>query len=107
MKANHARRLLNDSLRMLAAALAANGIASLRYDKRGIGASAAAMTAESALRLDTYVDNAQAGMNRVLKLVPDDSKQQQASYADPTLPLAPQLVGAIVDFVHTKQAGQQ
>jgi pimeloyl-ACP methyl ester carboxylesterase len=248
----------NDSLRMLAAALAGNGIASLRYDKRGVGASAAAMPAESALRLDTYVDDAQAwlgqlkadprfakvvvighsegsligmlaaeragaaafvsvsgiaqsaaavmrkqlagklppdlaaenerilaalergelpqavpaplaawfrpsvqpylvswikyvpaehiaalrmpvlivqgttdiqvgvdqaqalkaarpdaalaiipGMNHVLKLVPDDGKQQQASYADPTLPLAPQLVGAIVDFIHTRQAGQQ
>jgi pimeloyl-ACP methyl ester carboxylesterase len=248
----------NDSLRMLAAALAGNGVASLRYDKRGIGASASAMTAESALRLDTYVDDAQGwlgqlkadprfsrvvvighsegsligmlaaqragaaafvsvsgvaqsastimrrqwagklppdlaaenerilatlergelpqavpaplagayrpsvqpylvswikyvpaqqiatlrmpvlivqgttdvqvgvdqaqalkaakpdaelaiiqGMNHVLKLVPDDSKQQQASYADPTLPLAPQLVGAIVDFVHAKQTGQR
>jgi pimeloyl-ACP methyl ester carboxylesterase len=243
----------NDSLRMLAAALAANGIASLRYDKRGIGASAAAMTAESALRFDTYVDDAAAwtdklkadprfsavivighsegslvgmlaaqrahaaafasvsglaqpasavlrkqlagklppelaleserilatlergeaagavpaplaalyrpsvqpyliswikyvpaeriaalsmpvliaqgttdiqvgveqaqalkaarpdavlaivaGMNHVLKLVPADQKQQLASYADPTLPLAPQLVAAIVDFVHAQ-----
>jgi pimeloyl-ACP methyl ester carboxylesterase len=248
----------NDSLRMLAAALADNGVASLRYDKRGIGASAAAMTSESALRFDTYVDDAQAwldklradprfsgivvighsegsligmlaaqraaaaafvsvsgvaqaastvlrkqlagklppalalenerilatlergelpqavpaplaalyrpsvqpylvswikyvpadriaalrmpvlivqgttdiqvgvdqaqalkaarpdavlaiipGMNHVLKLVAADTQQQQASYADPTLPLAPQLVGAIVDFVHKLQAGQR
>jgi pimeloyl-ACP methyl ester carboxylesterase len=241
----------NDSLRMLATALAGNGIASLRYDKRGIGASAAAMTVESALRFDTYVDDAAAwtaklkadprfsavivighsegsligmlaaqranastfvsisgiaqsasailrkqlagklppglalenerilaslehgellgavpaplaglyrpsvqpylvswikyvpadriaalrmpvliaqgttdiqvgvdeaqalktarpdavlaivpGMNHVLKLVPADKQQQDASYGDPTLPLAPQLVSAIVDFVH-------
>jgi hypothetical protein len=46
-------------------------------------------------------------MNHVLKLVAADTQQQQASYADPTLPLAPQLVGAIVDFVHKLQAGQR
>jgi pimeloyl-ACP methyl ester carboxylesterase len=248
----------NDSLRLLAAALADNGVASLRYDKRGIGASAAAMGSESALRFDTYVDDACAwlgqlradprfagivvighsegsligmlaaqrggadafvsvsgvaqgastvlrtqlagklppglaaeneriltalergepaqavpaplaslyrpsvqpylvswikylpferiaalrmpvlivqgttdiqvgvdqakalkaakpdaalaiipGMNHVLKLVPADAKQQQASYADPALPLAPQLVGAVVDFVHQLPAGQR
>jgi pimeloyl-ACP methyl ester carboxylesterase len=248
----------NDSLRMLATALAGNGIASLRYDKRGIGASAAAMTVESALRFDTYVDDAAAwtaklkadprfsavivighsegsligmlaaqranasafvsisgiaqsasailrkqlagklppdlalenerilaslehgelpgsvpaplaglyrpsvqpylvswikyvpadriaalrmpvliaqgttdiqvgvdeaqalktarpdavlaivpGMNHVLKLVPADKQQQDASYGDPTLPLAPQLVGAIVDFVHTQPDRQR
>jgi pimeloyl-ACP methyl ester carboxylesterase len=47
----------NDSLKMLAAALARQGIASLRYDKRGIGASRAAMTSESALRFDDLVDD--------------------------------------------------
>jgi alpha-beta hydrolase superfamily lysophospholipase len=249
----------NDSLRMLAAALAEHGIASLRYDKRGIGASAAAMTAESDLRFDTYVDDAAGwlarlagdprfsgvivighsegsligmlaaqrakavafvsvsgvaqsapailrkqlagklppdlaqenerilatlergelpgasvpaplaalyrpgvqpylvswikyvpadrikalrvpvliaqgttdiqvdvdeaqalkaakpdavlaivpGMNHVLKLVPADMKQQMASYADPALPLAPQLVSAVVDFVHALPAPAQ
>jgi fermentation-respiration switch protein FrsA (DUF1100 family) len=45
------------------------------------------------------------GMNHVLKLVPADARQQQASYADPTLPVAPQLVGAVVDFVHKLPAG--
>lgn len=50
----------NDSLEMLAAALAENGIASLRYDKRGIGASAGAITTESELRFETYVDDAAA-----------------------------------------------
>jgi len=48
----------NNSNRLLAAALASHGIASLRYDKRGIGASAAAMTSEATLRFDTYVDDA-------------------------------------------------
>jgi len=50
----------NDSLKMLAAALADAGFASVRYDKRGIGASRAAGPAESALRFDTYVDDALA-----------------------------------------------
>lgn len=49
-----------DSLKMLASSLAARGVASLRYDKRGIAASAAAMTAEKDLRFDTLVDDAAA-----------------------------------------------
>lgn len=48
----------NNSNLQLAQALAAAGIASLRYDKRGIGASAGAMVSESALRFDNYVDDA-------------------------------------------------
>ncbi len=50
----------NDSFRMLATALAEAGFASLRYDKRGVGASLAATPSESALRFDTYVDDAAA-----------------------------------------------
>ena len=50
----------NNSLKLLAEGLAAQGIASLRIDKRGIGASAGAMTAEKDLRFDTYVDDALA-----------------------------------------------
>lgn len=50
----------NDSLRMLADALAQAGFASLRYDKRGIGASKAAMVDEAQLRFDTYVEDAAA-----------------------------------------------
>ena len=42
---------------LLAEALAAHGIGSLRTDKRGVGGSAAAMGPESDLRLDTYVDD--------------------------------------------------
>ena len=48
----------NDCLLQLAEGLAANGIASVRYDKRGIAASAAAMTKEEDLRFDTYIDDA-------------------------------------------------
>jgi alpha-beta hydrolase superfamily lysophospholipase len=48
------------SLRLLAEALAAHGIASLRYDKRGVGTSAAAGSAEVDLRFDAYVEDAAA-----------------------------------------------
>jgi pimeloyl-ACP methyl ester carboxylesterase len=40
------------------------------------------------------------GMNHVLKQVPADLAQQQKSYSDPTLPIHPALVRAIVDFVN-------
>jgi pimeloyl-ACP methyl ester carboxylesterase len=55
----------NDSLKMLAEALAQAGIASVRYDKRGIGASKAAALDESQLRFDTYVDDAAAWIARL------------------------------------------
>lgn len=45
-------------LKMLADSLAQHGIASLRYDKRGVAASQAAGLDESALRFDHYVDDA-------------------------------------------------
>jgi len=48
----------NNGLAMLADALGRRGIATLRYDKRGIGASASAMGQESDLRFTTYVDDA-------------------------------------------------
>lgn len=48
----------NNSLRLLAEALAACGIASLRIDKRGVAASAAAAPAEADLRLETLVGDA-------------------------------------------------
>jgi uncharacterized protein len=55
-----------DAYKLLAGALGARGIASLRYDKRGIGASAAAMSSEKDLTFDTYVDDA-AGWMRQLR----------------------------------------
>lgn len=48
----------NNSLKMLAEGLAASGIASLRYDKRGIGRSAGAMKKEEDLRFEDYVNDA-------------------------------------------------
>jgi hypothetical protein len=53
-------QMKNNSLQMLAHELAAQGIASLRYDKRGIGKSASAMISEDQLRFDNYVEDAKA-----------------------------------------------
>lgn len=48
----------NNSLKQLAEGLADHGIASIRYDKRGIGESSAAGAEEVDLRFDTYADDA-------------------------------------------------
>ena len=50
----------NNAYRLLADALAARGIASVRYDKRGIGTSVTAGMKETDLRFDMYVDDAVA-----------------------------------------------
>ena len=55
----------NKSLKMLAQGLAAKGVASLRYDKRGVGASLKAAPKEADLRFDTYIKDA-AGWGRLL-----------------------------------------
>jgi alpha-beta hydrolase superfamily lysophospholipase len=52
---NSGAMLRTDAYKLLAQALAAGGIATVRYDKRGVGASVAATTAESNLRFDDYV----------------------------------------------------
>ncbi len=52
--------LQNNSLKMLAEGLTAKGIASLRYDKRGIGKSQAAIMSEEELRFEHYIDDAAA-----------------------------------------------
>jgi hypothetical protein len=49
----------NDSLKLLAEGLASKGIASVRYDKRGIAASAGAGTKEEDLRFETYIEDAE------------------------------------------------
>jgi len=51
--------LKTDAFKLLAEALAAEHIATLRYDKRGVGESKAAMKAESDLRFEDYVKDAE------------------------------------------------
>lgn len=84
----------NDSLRMLAEALAAQGVASVRYDKRGIGASAAAMQSESALRFETYIDDAAAWIAR-LKADPRFARVAVIGHSE----------GSLIGMVAAKQAG--
>lgn len=50
--------MTNNSLQMLAHGLAERNIASLRYDKRGIGESKSAIKKEADLRFDDYVNDA-------------------------------------------------
>jgi hypothetical protein len=57
---NSALGARNESLRMLAEGLAARGVATVRYDKRGLGGSVAAGRPEQELRLDTFADDAAA-----------------------------------------------
>ncbi|MGH8164360.1 MAG: alpha/beta hydrolase [Rhodanobacteraceae bacterium] len=78
-----------DSYRLLASDLAAQGIASVRYDKRGVGASAAAMAGQTECdyRFDTGVTDAAAQIASV--------------YADPSIPLDPALVSAIASYVRS------
>lgn len=55
----------NNSLKQLAEGLAARNIASLRYDKRGIAASAPAAPSEADLRFETYSEDAAAWARRL------------------------------------------
>lgn len=50
----------NNSLKMLAESLAAEGVASIRYDKRGVGKNASLAGKEEDLRFDHYIDDAAA-----------------------------------------------
>jgi hypothetical protein len=55
---NNNMGLKTDAFKMMADSLKAAGIACLRYDKRGIGESAPAMTSEENLRIDSFVSDA-------------------------------------------------
>jgi pimeloyl-ACP methyl ester carboxylesterase len=57
----------NNSLKKLASGLASRGIASLRYDKRGIGESKASMSSESKMRFDEYVSDARGWIELLKK----------------------------------------
>ncbi len=56
-------RMKNNSLKLLAEALYRNGIATLRYDKRGVGASKQAGLSEEKLRFGMYINDAEGWVN--------------------------------------------
>lgn len=47
------------------------------------------------------------GMNHVLKTVPNEKDKQVASYSDPKLPVAPELVSEISSFVNKNRASRR
>jgi uncharacterized protein len=57
----------NNSLKLLAEAMADSGIAILRYDKRGIGESKDALKSEFDIRFETYVEDAVAWIKKLKK----------------------------------------
>ena len=57
----------NNALKFLAEGLAKNGIASLRFDKRGIASSAAAGKDESKLRFEDYINDVTGWINYLAK----------------------------------------
>ena len=56
-----------NSYQLLAEGLANNGIASLRYDKRGVGKSMGAMMKESDLTFETYIQDAEQWIDTLKK----------------------------------------
>jgi fermentation-respiration switch protein FrsA (DUF1100 family) len=57
----------NESLKLLAYGLAAHNIASLRFDKRGLGESRAAFTSEADLRFEDYINDARGWIDTLKK----------------------------------------
>ncbi|HEY1978062.1 MAG TPA: alpha/beta fold hydrolase [Candidatus Baltobacteraceae bacterium] len=61
----NAGMLQTNTYSLLARALAQRGIASVRYDKRGVGASAMPATLEKDLRVETYADDVAAWVRQL------------------------------------------
>jgi uncharacterized protein len=57
----------NESLKLLAHGLASQNIASLRFDKRGIGESRAAASTEAELRFEDYINDARSWIDTLKK----------------------------------------
>lgn len=96
-----------DTLKQLAQALAQRGIASVRYDKRGIAASAAAMSGgEKSVVFDTYVDDAASWIAK-LHADPRFSKIVVAGHSEGSLigMIAAQR-GNVAAFVSLEGAGR-
>lgn len=76
--------LKNNSLKMLADSLQQHGIATMRYDKRGIGESKSAAPDEKELRFDSYIDDVVAWV-RMLKKDKRFSKLVIAGHSEGSL----------------------
>jgi pimeloyl-ACP methyl ester carboxylesterase len=74
----------NNSLKYLAAGLAERGIATVRYDKRGIAASKSAAGSEADLRFTNYIDDAKAWVEK-LRLDPRFSTVTIAGHSEGSL----------------------
>lgn len=57
---NAGAMLQTNAYALLAAALAQRGVASVRYDKRGVGGSSKALTSENDVRIETYANDVAA-----------------------------------------------
>lgn len=84
----------NNSLKMLADGLAARGIASVRYDKRGIAASRAAMTGEQDLRFDLFIEDAVGWV-----------KQLRADPRFSTVTIIGHSEGSLIGMIAAREAG--
>jgi uncharacterized protein len=84
----------NNSLKMIADGFAARGIASLRYDKRGIAASRAAMTREDDIRFNNYIEDAEGWV-----------KQLRADKRFSTLTIIGHSEGSLIGMVAAREAG--
>lgn len=84
----------NNSLKFLSEALAGAGIASVRYDKRGVAASAAAAPKEADLRFDNYVSDAAAWIE-MLKRDPRFSSVGVVGHSE----------GSLIGMLAAKQSG--
>lgn len=84
----------NDAYRQLAEALAERGIASVRYDKRGIGESAPAAPSEADLRFEHYVDDAADW----IRMLADDSRFSQVTVIGHS-------EGSLIGMIAAREAG--
>jgi uncharacterized protein len=87
-------KMENNCLRMVADSLQRHGIASLRYDKRGIGASKAAAPSEDKLLFSDYITDAEGWIN-MLKADSRFSKVVVLGHGE----------GAVIGAVAAREAG--
>jgi len=84
----------NNSLKMLAEGLAEAGIASVRFDKRGIAESQSAGPSEADLRFDAYVDDAAAWV-----------RQLRADPRFSTITILGHSEGSLIGMIATERSG--